>query len=443
MLRADLAIRGGEILTMAERGSLPSGTVLVRGQRILAVGPEEELGPYEASKTLDARDRVILPGFSNCHTHIGSNILLRGLNEDAQLFEWLASMWRLKRNFDEETLRLASLAGLAEMALAGITSFNEHFDAYSVTPEIKALRTVPLRATLGYGFADEGLYADLMDWSYAALENFGDIVAEHHGSQDGRLSVALSPHATYSCTERLWRKCAEIAEAQDLCIHTHLSEGDQEHSFVEKNYGCTPTAWLHSLGLLSPRLTAAHCTTLTDADIGLLAEHDVKVAHCPISNAKLCSGIMPIRALREAGVTVGLATDGPASHNTLDMFQEMKFGAITHKNRHLDPELLTVREMLTMATRDAAEAMHLPEAGTLEEGKLADIIVVDLNKAHCAPRYDSEASLVYASRADDVVHSVVDGQVLVEDGRLHNLDLFSLFGELRERAAALRVRSGV
>lgn len=442
MMQADLAITGGDILTITERGTVSSGTVLIAGNRILAVGSDSELGPYRATRTLDASDQVVMPGFSNCHTHIGSNILLRGLNEDAKLFEWLQSMWRLKQNFDHETLRLASLAGLAEMALAGITSFNEHFDAYSVSPEIDALETVPLRATLGYGFADIGLYGSIADWSYAALDRFDDIVSEYHGAMQGRLRVALSPHATYSCSEKLWRRCAEVAAASKLSIHTHLSEGQQEHRFVADNYKLTPTGWLHSIGLLAENLTAAHCTTLTDDDIGLLAEHAVKVAHCPISNAKLCSGIMPIRKLMQAGVTVGLATDGPASHNTLDMFQEMKFGAITHKNHHLDPELLTVSEMLLLATRDAARAMHLQDAGTLAPGQLADLIVVDLNKPHCAPRYDDQAALVYSSRADDVVHTIVDGQVLVENGALMGIDLGELLGELRARAADLSKRSG-
>ena len=152
---------------------------------------------------------------------------------------------------------------------------------------------------------------------------------------------------------------------------------------------------------------------------------------------------MPIRKLRAAGVTVGLATDGPASHHTLDMFQEMKFGAITHKNHHLDPELLTVSEMLEMATREAARAMHLTDAGTLEAGALADIIVVDINRPHCAPAYDAQAALVYSSRADDLRHTVVDGAVVVEDGVLQGLDVPALLGELRERAGALRARSGV
>ncbi|GAB5415239.1 MAG: amidohydrolase family protein [Congregibacter sp.] len=443
MLKVDLALVGGEVLSMADAGTLPEATVLISGQHIVAIGGANELPSYEALRTLDVSDKLVMPGFSNCHTHIGSNILLRGLNEDAKLFEWLQSMWRLKQSFDAQTLELASLAGLAEMALAGITSFNEHFDAYSVSPEIEALNKIPLRATLGYGFADIGLYSDVKDWSYKALDAFGDIVAQHHESMHGRLRVALSPHATYSCTEALWRRCNAVAERFDLSIHTHLSEGQQEHHYVQDTHGKTPTKWLQSLGVLSERVTAAHCTTLTDEDIACLAEARVKVAHCPVSNAKLCSGIMPIQKLLDAGVTVGLATDGPASHNTLDMFQEMKFGAITHKNHHLDPELLPVGDVLELATREAAKAMHLDDAGTIEVGKLADLIVVDLNKPHCAPRYDAKSALVYSSRADDVVHTIVDGRVVVEDGVLQGIDLPGMLAELRSRASALRHRSGV
>lgn len=439
----DLAITGGEVLTMTDAGTAVDTDVLVHDGKIVALVSAAASQDYRADKTLDARGRVIMPGFSNCHTHIGSNVLLRGMNEDVRLFEWLQSMWHLKQNFDHETLRLASLAGLAEMALSGITSFNEHFDAYAVQPEVAALEIVPLRATLGYGFADIGLYADVADWTYRALDHFGDYVAAYHGAHQGRLQIALSPHATYSCTERLWKRCAEVAAEHRLPIHTHLSEGQQEHRYVLDQHGLTPTGWLSELGVLGPNLTAAHCTTLNSSDIELLAAAGTRVAHCPISNAKLCSGIMPIRELRAAGVTVGLATDGPASHNTLDMFQEMKFGAITHKNAQQDPELLTVDDMLLMATRDAAAAMHLQGVGTIAAGQSADLIVVDIDQLHCAPRYDSAAALVYSSRADDVVHTVVDGHVVVEDRRIRGLDVPALLAELRERALALRERSGV
>ncbi|MCC5884922.1 MAG: amidohydrolase [Gammaproteobacteria bacterium] len=426
---------------MAEPAEIEQGSVLISGNRIAAMGADTDLPDWTADRVLHVPGMVVMPGFVNCHTHIASNILLRGLNEDVQLFEWLSTMWKLKRNFDPETLRLASLVGLAEMALAGITAFNEHFDAYSVTPEVTALGEIPLRATLGYGFADVGLYASIADWSYGALARFGDIVDAHHGALDGRLRVALSPHATYSCTERLWRCCDEVARTHGLSVHTHLSEGEQELRFVDDHYGQSPTAWLASLGVLGSHVTAAHCSMLTAADIRQLADLGVRIAHCPVSNAKLCSGTMPMKAVLEAGITVGLATDGPASHNTLDMFQEMKFCAITHKNANLDPELLPVGRMLALATRDAARAMHLEEVGTLAVGQLADLIVVDVDKPHTAPVYSVPAALVYSSRADDVVHTVVDGRVVVENRSVQGVDVPALLRELRSRALALRDRS--
>jgi hypothetical protein len=265
MLEADLAITGGELMTMGDAGRLEAGTVLVRGQYILAVGSDDSLGPWRAPRILDARDRVVLPGFSNCHTHIGSNVLLRGLNEDAKLFEWLASMWRLKQNFDHETLRLASLAGLAEMALAGITSFNEHFDAYAVTPEISALDTLPCARRWATALRISASTPMCGTGRYAALARFGDIVDAYHGSRDGRLRVALSPHATYSCTEQLWRRCAEVAEEYDLASTrtsprvSRSTATSLNSTAARRRHGCTA-------GPAGPRLTAAHCTTLTDAD---------------------------------------------------------------------------------------------------------------------------------------------------------------------------------
>ncbi|MDT8893108.1 amidohydrolase [Halomonas sp. I1] len=440
-MKADIAIVNGYVKTMDGGKALHDGIVLVKGNRILAVGTDDTLGDWEAGRVINAMGNVVMPGFSNCHTHIGSNVLLRGLNEDAKLFEWLGHMWKMKQNFDHETLLLASQVGLIEMLKAGITSFNEHFDAYSVTPEIDALETVPLRATLGFGFADRGLYADVNDYSWRALEDFGDKVEKYHGRYQGRLQVGLSPHATYSCGPELWRLCREVADAHGISIHTHLAEGMQELKYVGEHYGCTPTQWLASLGVLGPDVTAAHCTALNAEDIALMANLDVKVAHCPISNAKLCSGNMPMRELLSAGVHVGLATDGPASHNTLDMFQEMKFAAITHKNANIDPEILPLDRVLRMATRDAAIAMHRLDTGCLAEGMLADIIVVDIGTIHSAPAYSPEAALVYSCRADDVLYSIVDGQLLLDNKKPVGIEEEEVVIRLTEKACALRDKS--
>ena len=437
----DIAIVNATILPMGGAPRIERGSLTIRGNAIAALGAAEAVDVAGAAKTIDARGRVVMPGFVNCHTHIASNMLLRGLLEDVQLFEWLSTMWRLKRNFDPETLYWASLAGLAEMVRSGITTFNEHFDAYAVEPEIEALKTIPLRATLGYGFADRGIYASITDWSWKTLENFGDLVKQHHRTGGDRVHLALSPHAPYSCGARMFKLVREVADAHKVVIHTHLAEGPQEIRYVKETYGTTPVQWVHSLGFLGPDVTAAHCTQLDDDDIRIMADTGTRIAHCPCCNAKLNSGTLRLRCVREAGVEVGLATDGPASHNALDMFQEMKFAGMIHKDKTGDVEFLKVGELLELSTFHAARVMNRPETGSLAPGKKADVIIVDLDKPHCLPVYDVAAALVYSARADDVATTIADGRILMEDRVLTGIDEAGIRAQFRERALALRDRS--
>ena len=438
---ADIVIVNGTILPMGGGKTIRNGVLKIIGDTIIELGSANHIDVSTGKKRIDARGAVVMPGFVNCHTHIASNMLLRGLLEDVQLFEWLSTMWKLKRNFDEETLYCASLMGLVEMARSGITCFNEHFDAYRVEPQLEALKKVPLRATLGYGFADRGLYAPITDWSWKALDGFSDRVKRHHRSGDGRIHLALSPHAPYSCSADMFRKVREVADAEKIAIHTHLAEGPQEVRYVRDTYGTTPVRWVHSLDFLGPDVTAAHCTQLEDDDIRIMAETKTRIAHCPCCNAKLNSGTLRLRAVREAGITVGLATDGPASHNSLDMFQEMKFAAMIHKDKTDDVEFLKTNELLELATCEAAKAMNRPETGVLAPGKKADMIIVDLDKPHCLPVYQAAAALVYSARADDVVTTIADGRIIMEDRALPGLDEADIRAEFRERALSLRDRS--
>lgn len=434
---ADLAIIGGTVLTGTGAAPVEATVIVSNGLVTDLIAPDANA---TAKRTIDATGSAVLPGFVDSHTHIASNMLLRGLLEDVELFEWLGTMWKLKQNFDHETLYWASMCGLVEMARSGITCFNEHFDAYAVTPQVRALEEIQLRATLGYGFADGGVYADVGDWSWSAIDDFDAATAGASTIDGDRVRLALSPHAPYSCSEPLWRAVRNLADERNLPIHTHVAEGMNEVRFMEDTYGRTTVKWLDDIGFLGSDITAAHCTQLTSDDVSILAEHDVKVAHCPVCNAKLVSGTMDLSALRTAGVTVGLATDGPASHNTLDTFQEMKFAAITHKQATNDPTFLTTREVVMMATRDSAAAMHRPELGTIDVGAPADIVIVDLEGAHAAPVYDIEATLVYQSRADDVTHTIVGGQVIF-DGSVVGIDEERVIAKFREHAHALRARS--
>lgn len=437
----DIAIINGTVLPMAGQPLIGNGIVALTGNSISAVGPADQVDISGAKKIIDARNCAVMPGFCNSHTHIASNLLLRGLLEDVLLFEWLQTMWKLKQNFDHETLYWANMCGLVEMARSGITSFNEHFDAYAVEPQIEALKEIPLRATLGYGFADRGLYAPITDYSWKTINNFGDLVAQHHKTRDDTLRLALSPHAVYSCGEEMWRLVREVADAHQVPIHTHLSEGMQEVEYCLENYGLRPVQWLHSLGFLGPDVTAGHCSQLDATDIRLLAETDTKIGHCPICNAKLGSGTMPLRQVREAGITVGLATDGPASHNASDMFQEMKFAGLIHKTNTADVQFLKIDELLEMCTHQGARAMNRPDTGFLEVGAKADVIVVDLDTAHAQPVYDPRAALVYSTRADDVRHTIVNGRIIMEDRQVIGIDEEQVRAMFHEKAHALKVRS--
>jgi len=436
----DIAIINGTVMSMAGLPDIPNGVVTITGNSISAVGgPDTDVSG--ATKIIDARGAVVMPGFANSHTHVASNLLLRGLLEDVLLFEWLQTMWNLKQNFDHDTLYWASLCGDLEMLKAGITSFNEHFDAYDVEPQIDALREIPLRATLGYGFADRGLYAPRTEYSHRTMARFGEIVTEHHDTNDGLLHIALSPHAVYSCGAEMWHEVRRLANELGVSIHTHLSEGKQEVAYTTENYGMRPVQWLDSLGFLGPDVTAAHCSSLDARDIEILARTGTKVAHCPISNAKLGSGTMPLRAVMAAGITVGLATDGPASHNSSDMFEEMKFAGLIHKTITEDVEFLKINEILEMSTAQGALAMHRPDTGRLEVGAKADVIVVNLDTAHAQPVYDPRAALVYSSRADDVTHSIVNGRLLMENREVIGVDEERIRHRFHESAHALKQRS--
>jgi 5-methylthioadenosine/S-adenosylhomocysteine deaminase len=382
-----------------------------------------------------------MPGFANSHTHIASNLLLRGLLEDVLLFEWLQTMWTLKQNFDHETLYWASLCGDLEMLKAGITSFNEHFDAYDVEPQIEALNEIPLRATLGYGFADRGLYAPRYDYSRRTLDGFADIVRRHHDPRGGLLHIALSPHAVYSCGADMWHEVRGLADDLGVIIHTHLSEGMQEVRYCMENYGLRPVQWLHSLGFLKSDVTAAHCSQLDATDIAILAETGTKVAHCPVCNAKIGSGTMPLRDVLAAGITVGLATDGPASHNSSDLFEEMKFAGLVHKTITGDVEFLRIDQLLELSTHQGALAMHRTDIGRLEVGAKADVIVVNLDTAHAQPVYDERAALVYSTRADDVLHSIVNGRLLMENRVVAGVDEERIRHRFHELAHDLKRRS--
>jgi 5-methylthioadenosine/S-adenosylhomocysteine deaminase len=438
-----IRIEGGIVVTMdPQRRVIPEGTVLLDGSRISAVGDASAGAGEHAHQIVDARGMAVLPGLVNSHTHIGSNILARGLLDDVMLFQWLDTLWKLKVNFTHDDLFAASKVGIAEMLLSGTTTYNEFFDGYDPLPGIEAMGQFGMRAAAGWCVADGGVYADTAEQSWRDIKRMGELKAAHDGQADGRIHLVIAPHAPYTVSKDLYRETRKAAGEHGLRIHAHLAESPEETRWVREQYNQTSAELFEETGMLGPDVIAAHCTQLTPSDVQLLAKHGTSITHCPICNTRMCAGVLPLFEAQKAGITVGLGTDGPASNNSLDLLGEAKFAASLHKHVSGDATALPASEVLEMATIRSARAMGLDaEIGSLEVGKKADVILVDLRKANCSPLHRVFNNLVYSASGANVHTVIVDGKILVEDRKLLPFDEQAAVADLNARAAALAQKS--
>ncbi|MBI2955751.1 MAG: amidohydrolase [Acidobacteria bacterium] len=416
----DLLVRGGTVLSLdAENSIYGDGAVALRGDRIVAVGPRRELERRcRARRVLDCAGRLILPGLVNAHTHAPMT-LFRGVSDDQELLTWLQKyMFPLEARFvSPEFVRWGARLACWEMIASGTTTFA---DGYFFEEEVaKAADEAGLRAVPGQGIFDvptpdarnaaEGL---------ARAERF---LADWQGHP--RVTPALCPHSCYTVAPETFGKIRQLAARYGALVMTHLAESQGELAMVRERYGTTPVRHLAACGALDANLTVAHCVWLDDEEIGLLAARGVGVVHCAESNMKLASGVAPVPRMLEAGVALGLGTDGPASNNDLDMFGEMATVAKLHKVHTLDPTALPAETVLRLATRGGAAALHMEsEIGSLEPGKKADLIVVSAEGPNALPAYNPASQLVYATRAEAVETVVVDGRILMERRWLRTLD---------------------
>lgn len=423
----DLLITNGLVLTLDDEDRrFKPGAVAIRDSEIVAVGPPESIPPiHHAARTIDAEGCVVLPGLINAHTHAAMT-LFRGLADDLPLMDWLQNhIFPAEQKLTEEWVYWGTLLACAEMILSGTTTFCDmYLFEHKVAEAAKAAR---MRALVG-----EVLY-DFPSPHYGPIENglrfTESLIEEWRG--DPLVRIAVEPHALYTCSPPLLRKCHDMAVRHQVPLIVHLSENESEVTEVLAAYKARPVEHLENLGILSSRLIADHCVALDVHDMELLARRGVQVVHNPESNMKLASGIAPVPRLLEMGVNVALGTDGCASNNDLDIFGEMDSCAKLHKVATLDPTALPASTVLRMATRNGAKALGLEEkVGRIAPGMLADIIIVDFHKPHLTPLYEPASHLVYAARGADVRHSIIHGRLVMEDRRILTMDV----GEVMERA---------
>lgn len=410
-----LLIRSGQIISMtSEQPEILESDILIEGNKIVSI--DNNISAEGVDRTIDARGKVIIPGLVNCHNH-AAMVLFRGYSDDLRLMEWLSQkIWPAEDRLTSEDIYWGTMLACNEMIKSGTTTFADMY--FYMEDVARAVEQTGLRASLCQGlvFNDE--------YSEKRLQASRDLFKNWNGGAGGRISVMIGPHAPFTCPPDKMKLAMELAGELRAPIHIHLAETVEEVNQMFEWYGKSPTKYLADLGLLSyDHVVLAHAVNLSRDDLYLLRELKGGIAHNPVSNQKLGCGTAPVIELRELGVTVGLGTDGAGSATTLDMFEEIKAAAWLQKNKTGDPTSLTAYEVLKMATIEGARTLGLDrEIGTLEPGKKADIIIIDMDKPHLYPQNDIFALLAYSANGADVDTVIIDGEIIMQGRQIQPFD---------------------
>ena len=435
-------IRNGTILTMNDAFDVIEGDVSIRDGHIAGVGRCAD-EPHD--RVIDAAGTLVLPGLIQTHVHL-CQTLFRGLADDLVLMDWLRTrIWPLEAAHTPASLQASARLAACELLSGGTTAVLTMETVHDTDVVCEEIARSGLRATIGKCLmdADPDVPPRLRESTNGAIDEALALKARWDGAAGGRLRIAFAPRFAVSCSQALLEAVSALSARDGVLVHTHASESRGEIDIVRARTGMDNLPYLAATGLVSPRLCAAHCVWVDDEAQALIADHDVKVMHCPGSNLKLGSGLAPVVELRRRGVTVSLGADGAACNNRLDMFAEMRLAALLQAVR-LGPGLLPARDVVWMATRDGARTLGLDrEIGSIEIGKRADVIVVGLGGPHQAPAHDPYSTLVYATSASDVRTTIVDGRVLVDQGRLTELDLSATLDLAGRQGRQLADRAGV
>jgi 5-methylthioadenosine/S-adenosylhomocysteine deaminase len=380
---------------------------------------------FTADKIIDGSEHVVMPGLVNSHTHIAMS-LLRNYADDLPFWDWLfGKILPVEEKFTEEHIYYGSLLSAAEMIQGGTTCFNDMY--FMMEMVAKATEESGMRAILGRGIAGDLQQAE------SGFSEMETMLTKWHKTGDGRILISIAPHAIYTCPPETLEKCLQWAKEKNLILHTHVSESKKEADECFQQHGKSPVRYLRDLGLFDVHAAAAHCVQLDEADCEILCEKRVHVLHNPISNMKLANGFAPLKMLMEKGVNIALGTDGAASNNSQNMWKEIQIASLLSKGIHQEPTMIPAYEALKMATCNGAKALGLEkEIGSLEVGKKADLILVNLDKPHLQPLHDVISTLVYSAQASDVETVIINGKIVMENRSLKTLDYPTLKRKVRE-----------
>lgn len=431
-----LIIKDAMILPMDASGSfIEQGDLLIIGDRIKALGTLTNLkSSYPHARVINGKGKLIMPGLINLHTHVPMT-LFRGYADDLPLHEWLYDyIFPIEAAFiTPRNVRYGSILAVAEMLRSGTTTFNDMY--YYVDDIAEVVDKTGIRGVLSESVID---FAAPNNPTPEHCLKLGEELHQkwlHHP----RITVSFSAHAIYSTSEKYIQQAYELAGRYNVPFNIHLAETRKEFDDMMTREGITPTAWLEKIGVLGSNTIGAHGVHLTEKDIEIVASRGVSIAHNPECNMKLASGVAPIPQMLKAGVKVGFGTDGVASNNNMDLFEEMNSAAILHKLISKDPTTLDARTVVEMATIGGARALGMDhEIGSLEPGKKADLIVLDMMQPHAHPVYNIYSLVVYSLQGSDVESVIIDGEWVMENKKLTHFDETSLYSTIEDIARQIR-----
>lgn len=439
--KPDLIIHDAMIITMnSEYKVYVDGAIVIDKDRILAIGNTSEIiDKYDAREIIDGSGKLIMPGLINTHTHVPMTIF-RGYADDMPLHEWLYDyIFPVESEFvNAENVTLGTKLAMAEMLRSGTTTFNDMY--YHIEDIANVVDQVGMRAVLSESVID--FPAPNSPTPQEGLKTAEELIKKW--SSHPRITISVSAHSPYSCSADLLRSAKALADKYNVPFNIHVAETRKEYDQTQNDFGLTPVGYLDQLGILDKNVIAAHGVHVTPDDIQILADRGVSVAHNPECNMKLASGVAPVPELMKAGVKVGLGTDGVASNNDLDLFDEMNTAAILHKLNSKDPTVLDAQTVVEMATMGGARVLGMEsEIGSLEAGKKADMILMDMLQPHAHPIYNIYSLLVYSMKGADVESVIIDGKFVMRDRKILNMDEKSLYKKIESVAVKIREKNNL
>jgi 5-methylthioadenosine/S-adenosylhomocysteine deaminase len=418
-MSTSLLIKNATVITLDADNLVFEGDVFVEDGRIRALGASLA-GSYKGVEVIDARGRLLLPGFVQTHVHL-CQTLFRGAADDLALIDWLKKrIWPMEAAHTAESVYASARLGIAELIRGGTTCALTMETVRHTDAVFTAVEETGIRATVGKCMMDKGqdVPSQLLEQTETSIAESLDLLERWHGQGDNRIRYCFAPRFALSCSREMLERIARLSSERSVIVHTHASENKQEIEAVELETGHRNIEYLNKAGLTGSRVVLAHCVHLDENELDILARTGTHVAHCPSSNLKLGSGFAPIPEMMRRGISVSLGADGAPCNNRLDMFTEMRTAALIQKALH-GADTLPALAVLRMATINGARALGLEkEIGSIEAGKRADLTLVNTNRLHTTPRPDPVSTIVYAAEASDVETVIIDGRVVMREGQL-------------------------